>query len=93
MAVPILSPTPYPDVNAVLNDLLSSAREILGNNFLEMDLHGSLASGDFDAHWHALIEWALTHPLEQSANNLSETLELIRVAVERARFFRNKSFY
>ena len=40
--------TPYPDVNAVLHLLLSSAQNILGNSFLGMYVYGSLASGDFD---------------------------------------------
>lgn len=40
--------TPYPDVNAVLDDLLSSAHTILRNNFVGMYLHGSLAAGDFE---------------------------------------------
>lgn len=42
--------TPYSDINAVLDDLLSSARTILGNNFVGMYLHGSLAAGDFEPH-------------------------------------------
>ena len=41
-------PTPYPDVNALLRVLLSSARAILGNQFVGMYLFGSLACGDFD---------------------------------------------
>lgn len=42
------SPTPYPDVNALLRDLLADAQAILKDNFVGMYLHGSLASGDFD---------------------------------------------
>ncbi|HLF01647.1 MAG TPA: aminoglycoside adenylyltransferase domain-containing protein [Anaerolineales bacterium] len=41
-------PTPYPDVNAVLNLLLLDAQAVLGDRFLGMYLYGSLASGDFD---------------------------------------------
>jgi predicted nucleotidyltransferase len=44
----IISPTPYPDVDEVLNLLLSSAREILDDQFVGMYLYGSLASGDFN---------------------------------------------
>jgi predicted nucleotidyltransferase len=40
--------TPYPDVNAVLLELLSGVQSILGNHFIGMYLDGSLASGDFD---------------------------------------------
>ena len=43
-------PTPYPDVNAVLQILLSSVQTILGQSFVGMYLSGSLASGDFDPH-------------------------------------------
>jgi predicted nucleotidyltransferase len=41
-------PTSYPDVNAVLLELLSEVRAILGSGFLGMYLWGSLAMGDFD---------------------------------------------
>lgn len=41
-------PTPYPEVNAVLHTLLVGAQAILGDQFIGMYLHGSLAGGDFD---------------------------------------------
>lgn len=41
-------PTPYPDVNALVEELLASVRAILGNHFVAMYLYGSLATGDFD---------------------------------------------
>ena len=44
----MIQPTPYPDINAVLQLLLSGAQEILGDRFVGMYLYGSLASGDFD---------------------------------------------
>jgi hypothetical protein len=43
-------PTPYPDVNAVLDGLLSDVQTVLGDHFSGMYLYGSLASGDFDPH-------------------------------------------
>jgi aminoglycoside adenylyltransferase-like protein/nucleotidyltransferase-like protein len=43
-----IQPTDYPDVNAILNDLLSRVKVILGEQFLGMYLDGSLASGHFD---------------------------------------------
>jgi hypothetical protein len=49
------SPTPYPDVNAILNVLLAAVRAILGNQFVGFYLYGSLASGDFDSHPHTLL--------------------------------------
>lgn len=42
------APTPYPDVNEVLNLLLSEARSVLDEQFVGMYLYGSLASGDFN---------------------------------------------
>jgi predicted nucleotidyltransferase len=42
-----IKPTPYVDMNEVLNLLRSDAKEILGDLFLGMYLYGSLASGDF----------------------------------------------
>jgi hypothetical protein len=44
----VAHPTPYPDVNAVLHELLSGVQAILGDHFIGMYLHGSLASGGFD---------------------------------------------
>lgn len=40
-------PTRYPDVNVLLRALLSAVQTVLGNHFVGMYLHGSLASGDF----------------------------------------------
>jgi predicted nucleotidyltransferase len=44
----MVSPTPYPEVNAVVNELLENVKEILGGQFAGMYLFGSLAIGDFD---------------------------------------------
>jgi hypothetical protein len=41
-------PTPYPDVNAILDRLLVSAQAILKDRFVGMYLYGSLANGGFD---------------------------------------------
>ncbi|MBV9470778.1 MAG: DUF4111 domain-containing protein [Abitibacteriaceae bacterium] len=41
-------PTPYPDVNVVLLELLPAVQSILGSHFIGMYLDGSLATGDFD---------------------------------------------
>lgn len=43
------SPTPYPDVNEILNLLHSNVKKILKDQFLGMYLYGSLSSGDFDS--------------------------------------------
>jgi hypothetical protein len=41
-------PTPYPDVNEILNLLLARATAILEPEIVGMYLYGSLSSGDFD---------------------------------------------
>ena len=41
-------PTPYPDINALLNELFESIQSILKAHFIGMYLDGSLASGGFD---------------------------------------------
>ena len=48
MSEQIIHPTPYPDVNAVLDHLLSGVQAILGELFVGLYLYGSLASGDFN---------------------------------------------
>lgn len=48
MSAHVAHPTPYPDVNAVLQVLLSGVQAILEHHFIGMYLYGSLASGDFD---------------------------------------------
>src|SRR5258708_1595659 len=44
----MLAPTSYPDVNALLSELLDGARAILGKQSVGMMLYGSLANGNFD---------------------------------------------
>ena len=41
-------PTPLPELNAVLRDLITSVQSILGDNFVAAYLQGSFAVGDFD---------------------------------------------
>lgn len=45
-----ISPTPHPDVNEILNLLLTDIKDILQSQFVGMYLFGSLANGDFDQH-------------------------------------------
>ena len=54
-------PTPYPDLNAVLRELVESIQAILGKNFVAACLQGSFAIGDFDEH----IDVDFTIALEQ----------------------------
>jgi len=42
------NPTPFPEVNAILKELLESVKSVLGSHFIGMYLEGSLANGDFD---------------------------------------------
>ncbi len=42
--------TPYPELNAVLRELVESAQAVLSNNFVAVCLQGSFAVGDFDRH-------------------------------------------
>ena len=40
--------TPYPEINKILDLLLSNASAVLGNQLVGMYLYGSLSSGDFN---------------------------------------------
>jgi predicted nucleotidyltransferase len=48
MSSPATGPTPYSYINAVLEILQAHLRATLGDYFIGLYLHGSLASGDFD---------------------------------------------
>ena len=48
MFLPNLSPTLYPELNTVLQDLIDSVQVILNNTFVGAYLIGSFAVGDFD---------------------------------------------
>jgi len=41
-------PTPYPGINALLALLLDGVRTVLGDRFVGLYLHGSVAAGEFD---------------------------------------------
>jgi hypothetical protein len=43
-------PTPFPELNAVLSELVTGVQSILVDNFLAAWLQGSFAVGDFDQH-------------------------------------------
>lgn len=44
------NPTPYPELNTVLWEMVASIQEILTTNFVGAYLQGSFAVGDFDLH-------------------------------------------
>ena len=48
MQNPNSNPTPYPDVNSILNLLLKNVQDVLGSRFIGMYLDGSLTSSAFD---------------------------------------------
>ena len=43
-------PTPYPDLNSVLDELVSAIQGALRETFVAACLQGSFALGDFDRH-------------------------------------------
>jgi predicted nucleotidyltransferase len=43
-------PTPYPELNKVLRNLIDSVQAVLSTNFVGAYLQGSFAVGDFDLH-------------------------------------------
>ena len=45
-----MSPTPYPELNQVLGELVSRIQHILEDNFIGAYLQGSFAVGDYDQH-------------------------------------------
>jgi Domain of unknown function (DUF4111) len=47
---PSRRPTPYADLNAILDHLVEGVRALLADNFVGAYLQGSFALGDFDAH-------------------------------------------
>ncbi|MGB1252134.1 MAG: nucleotidyltransferase domain-containing protein [Candidatus Promineifilaceae bacterium] len=55
-----MSLTPYPDLNSVLSQFVTSVQAILQDNFIAAYLQGSFAMGDFDEYsdvdWIILIE-------------------------------------
>jgi hypothetical protein len=52
-------PTPYTDMNALIEQLLSRIQEVLGEKLVGLYLYGSLVTGDFD-HGSSDID---IHPL------------------------------
>ena len=61
-----MKPTSDPDLNAVLQDLVSSVQTILGPNFVGAYLQGSFALGDWDSHSDVDFLVAIDHPLSDA---------------------------
>jgi hypothetical protein len=64
----MLAPTPDADLNAVLHDLVHSARDILGADFVGAYLQGSLAMGGWDEH--SDVDWDIAVRREPDASQL-----------------------
>lgn len=63
-------PTPYSEVNAILDLLGAQARAILGDSFVGLYLYGSLASGDFDPQ-HSDIDFVVVTTTELPADTIA----------------------
>lgn len=70
--------TPYPDLNAVLHDLVTSVQQILQDNFIGAYLQGSFAHGDFDEHsdvdFLVVTEDAVTESQEADLQTMHERI-------------------
>lgn len=72
------SPTPYPELNAVLQELVESLQAVLSDNFIAICLQGSFAVGDFDRHsdvdFIVAIEEQLTDTQLHSLQSMHERI-------------------
>jgi predicted nucleotidyltransferase len=59
-------PTPYPDLNAVLRELVISVRAALSDIFVGSYLHGSFATGGFDRDSDVDFVIAIEHELSEA---------------------------
>jgi hypothetical protein len=75
-------PTPYKDLNAVLNQLVSSIQETLGDSFVGAYLQGSFAIGDFDFHsdvdFVVVVEEALSDAQVEALQAVHERIFQVR---------------
>jgi hypothetical protein len=67
-------PTPYPELNVVLQELVEGAQDCLGTNLIGAYLQGSFAVGDFDRHsdvdWIMVIEDELSEAQVQALQGM-----------------------
>jgi predicted nucleotidyltransferase len=59
-------PTPFPQLNAVLDDLVTSTQTLLGDNFVGAYLQGSFAGGDADELSDCDFDIVVEHPLNET---------------------------
>lgn len=67
-------PTPYSDLNAVLDEFVAGARHTLGETFVAAYLHGSFALGDFDRHSDVDFLVVVDHDVTDTALPALQTL-------------------
>lgn len=74
----VSAPTPYPELNGVLRDLVDGVRTALGDNFVGAYLQGSFAVGDFDPHsdvdFIMVVEDALSDAEIEALQHLHERI-------------------
>jgi aminoglycoside adenylyltransferase-like protein/nucleotidyltransferase-like protein len=68
------TPTPYPEVNSILQELLENVKSILGSQFVGMYLDGSLTSDGFDED--SDIDFVVVTADELSADLFSKLQEM-----------------
>ena len=68
------TPTPYPELNSVLQTLVKAVAGILGGNFVGSYLQGSFAIGDFDQH--SDVDFIIVIEGELSVNQLTALQEM-----------------
>lgn len=67
-------PTPHPDLNGVLHDLVTRNQAALGDNFVGAYLQGSLAVGDFDQS--SDVDWIIVTAEEMTGAQVAAVREL-----------------
>ena len=71
-------PTSYPELNAVLSDLVESVQKILDGNFVGTYLQGSFAIGDYDLYsdvdFIMVLEEALSEDQVQALQGMHERI-------------------
>jgi len=68
------TPTPYPELNDVLKDLVGSIQEFFNSNFVGAYLQGSFAVGDFDEH--SDVDFLVVTEAELSAGQVALLQEM-----------------
>ena len=78
-----IQPTPISDLNAVLQELVTSSQAILGANLVGVYLQGSFAMGDWDEHSDVDFLIAIDHdvPCARAGGPAGDARQNLRFAV------------